>query len=65
MVHLGPLEVLSALQHAELRLGRQFTRDEFIKGEVGKHMVPEDFDHEVTVSKNMVSHYSPAVRPHR
>ena len=64
-MHLGPLEVLAALQHAELHMGRQFTCNEFIQGKVGKHMVPEDFDQEVTVSKNMVSQYSLAVRPHR
>ena len=40
-----------ALQHAQLRLGREFTREEFMEGSVGKHMVSEDFDFDVTVSK--------------
>ena len=45
------MEVLSALQHAELRLGHQFTKEEFVAGQVGNHMIPEDFDQEKTVSK--------------
>ena len=44
------MEVLSALQHAELRLGREFTKEVFLAGSVGQHMIPEDFDHEQTVS---------------
>ena len=45
------MEVLSALQHAVLQLGRQFTKEEFVAGQVGHHMIPEDFDQEKTVSK--------------
>ena len=37
---LDPMEVLSALQHAELRLGREFTKEEFVAGTIGKHMLP-------------------------
>ena len=44
------MEVLTAIQHAQMRLGRDFTREEFTKGTVGKHMISEDFDFEVTVS---------------
>ena len=45
------MEVLTALQHAELRLGREFTKDEFVQGLVGQHMIPEDFNPDVTLSK--------------
>ena len=44
------MEVLAAIQHAQMRLGRDFTREEFTKGTVGEHMISEDFDFEVTVS---------------
>ena len=44
------MEVLTALQHAELCLGREFTKDEFVQGQVGQFMIPEDFDPEITVS---------------
>ena len=50
MVQLGPMEVLSALQHAEYRLGREFMKEEFLAGTVGQHMLPEDFNQEQTVS---------------
>ena len=45
------MEVLSTLQHAEHRLGREFTKEEFANGTVGQHMLPEDFDQEKVVSK--------------
>ena len=45
------MEVLSALQHAELRLRHQFTKEEFAAGAIGKHMLPEDFDQDKVVSK--------------
>ena len=51
MVQLDPMEVLSALQHAELRLGREFTKEEFAAGTIGKHMLPKDFDQDKVVSK--------------
>ena len=44
------MEVLTALQHAELHLGREFTKDEFVQGQVGQFMIPEDFDPKITVS---------------
>ena len=50
MVQLGPMEVLSALQHAEYRLGREFMKEELHAGTIGQHMLPEDFDQEQTVS---------------
>ena len=48
-----------ALQHAQLRLGREFTREEFMEGSVGKHMVSEDFDFDVTVSKLNFTYRNP------
>ena len=51
MVQLGPLEILTTLQHVESHLGHEFTKEEFIAGTVGQHMLPEDFDEELTVSK--------------
>ena len=50
------MEVLTALQHAEYRLGREFTKEEFIQGQVGKHMLPEDFDQQAAVSFNHISY---------
>ena len=44
------MEVLAVIQHAQMRLGWDFTHEEFTRGTVGKHMIPEDFDFEVTVS---------------
>ena len=44
------MEVLAAIQQAQMRLGWDFTREEFTKGTVGEHMISEDFDFEVTVS---------------
>ena len=44
------MEVLATIQHAQMRLGRDFTREEFTKGTVGEHMISEDFDFKVTVS---------------
>ena len=37
------------MQHAELHLGRQFTKEEFVQGLVGSLMIPEDFDIEKAV----------------
>ena len=50
MCWLTPLEVLASIQHAELCMGRQFTREEFLNGDVGSQMLPKDFDTETTVS---------------
>ena len=44
------MEVLSSILHAEHRLGRSFTKEEFVEGSVGAHMIPEDFNPDVTVS---------------
>ena len=49
------MEVLSALQHAEFHLGREFTKEEFVQGQVDKHMIPEDFDQQATVSPFQIS----------
>ena len=46
------MEVLATLQHAQLRLGQDFTREEFVEGQVGNFMLPEDFKPEETVSNN-------------
>ena len=37
------MEVLTALIHAQGRLGREFTPNEFKAGSVGQHLKPEDF----------------------
>ena len=49
-MHLTPFEVLTALNHAQMRLKRTFTEEEFTSGEVGKLMIAEDFNFEMTVS---------------
>ena len=49
-MHLTPFEVLTAINHAQLRLKRTFKEEEFTSGEVGKLMIAEDFDFETTVS---------------
>ena len=64
MVQLGPLEVLTALQHAESRLGREFTKEEFVAGTVGQHMLPEDFDEELTISKIVRQFNLPSICEH-
>ena len=51
------MEVLAVLQHAQHRLGREFTKEEFLAGTVGQHMIPEDFWPEETVST--MSAYAP------
>ena len=49
-MHLMPFEVLTAINHAQLRLKRTFMEKEFTNSEVGKLMIAEDFDFETTVS---------------
>ena len=49
-MYLTPFEVLTALNHAQMRLKRTFKEEEFTSGEVGKLMIAEDFDFETTVS---------------
>ena len=50
MMHMTPFKVLTAINHAQLRLGRTFKEEEFTSGQVGKLMIAEDFDFEKTVS---------------
>ena len=45
-----PFQVLSALQHAQLRLNYTFTEQDFLEGKVGAQMKPEDFNFEENVS---------------
>ena len=49
-MHLTPFEVLTALNHAQMRLKCTFKEEEFTSGEVGKLMIAEDFNFETTVS---------------
>ena len=51
-MHLTPFEVLTALNHAQMRLKRTFKEEEFTSGEVGKLMTAEDFNFETTVSSS-------------
>ena len=48
--HLSPMQVLSVIQHAQLRLHYEFTEQDFLDGKVGEKLVPEDFDFEENVS---------------
>ena len=48
--HLTLLEVLAAIQHTELRLGWEFTKEDFKEGSVGGFMIPDDFNPKITVS---------------
>ena len=43
-------QCIAAIQHVELRLGREFTKEEFKAGSVGGFMIPDDFDPKITVS---------------
>ena len=49
-MHLTPFEVLTAINHAQLRLNQTFKEEEFANGQVGKLMIAEDFDFEKTMS---------------
>ena len=51
------MEVLASIQHAELRIGREFTKEEFATGKVGGFMISDDFNPEITVSN--MPHNSP------
>ena len=44
------MEVLASIQHAELRIGREFTKEEFATGKVGGLMISDDFNPDITVS---------------
>ena len=50
MTHLTPYEVLTAITHAQERLGYIFTEEDFKEGKVGSMMVAADFDFEEAVS---------------
>ena len=50
-MHLTLFEVLTAINHAQLRLNRTFKEEEFANGEVGKLMIAEDFNFETAVSQ--------------
>ena len=50
MMQLTPFKVLTAINHAQLRLGRTFKEEEFRSGQVGKLMIAEDFEFEKTMS---------------
>ena len=49
-MHLIPFEVLTAINHTQLRLNCTFKEEEFANGQVGKLMIAEDFDFKKTVS---------------
>ena len=49
-VHLTPFQVVTAINHAQLRLGRDFKQEEFDSGAMGQLMIDEDFDFEKAVS---------------
>ena len=55
--HLTPMEVLAAIQHAQIRLDKEFTKEEFLDGKIGGVMTPEDFNFEETV-RHKPSHNS-------
>ena len=48
--HLNPMQVLTAIQSAQLRMGYEFTESDFLEGKVGALMKPEDFNFEENVS---------------
>ena len=50
VTQLNPMEVLSALLHAEKQLGCESTKEEFKSGAVGSFMLPEDFKPKESVS---------------
>ena len=52
--HLGPMEVLLAIIKAQRCLKCKFTREEFISGEIGRLMEPDDFISESSVSCNYI-----------
>ena len=59
------MQVLSAIQHAQLRLKYDFTEADFLDGKVGEKMVPEDFnfDENISYSLVMVSQLCPTSEP--
>ena len=53
--HLMPLQVLQAIQHAQLWLDYTFTKEDFLQGKVGTKMIQEDFNFEENVSHHLLS----------
>ena len=49
-MHLTPFQVVTAINAAQLPLGRDFTQEEFDSGTIGQLMIDEDFDFEKAVS---------------
>ena len=52
-VHLTPFQVVTTINHAQLRLGRDFKQEEFDSGIVGQLMIDEDFNFEKAVSLSL------------
>ena len=44
------MQVLTAIQSAQMRMGYEFTEDDFLEGKMGVLMKPEDFNFEENVS---------------
>ena len=55
MRNLSPIQMLQAIQHAELRLGYKFSKEDFSEGRVGGMMAPEDFNFEENVSTKQLT----------
>ena len=49
-VHLTPLEILHTINHCQLQTSYTFTKEEWLAGQVGKHLTDKDFDFPVVVS---------------
>ena len=63
MTHLTPFEVLTAINHAQHRLGRKFTPEEIESGGLSGLMIDADFDFEATVSLLNTNPSSPFCTP--
>ena len=50
VAQLNPMEVLSALLHAQKQISCEFTKKEFKSGAVGSFMLPKDFKPKESVS---------------
>ena len=57
------MQVLSAIQHAQLRLKYDFTEADFLDGKVGEKMIPEDFNFDENVSYSLVMVSQPCPTP--
>ena len=49
--------MLSALQHAQMRLNYTFTEQDFLKGKVGRMMVADDFRFEENISQPLLMYF--------